>query len=109
MIQDPTEIDTQNTSDIGLVGKFLIAPSPVTSKTTSYFCYRLGADKDVRIYIYNRRGRIISTIDIESGSPNGGAAGYMRVPFNLTLPTGLYFAFLDIDGAITRTKFEVQQ
>tara|TARA_A100001035_G_C27786388_1_gene504621 strand:+ start:2955 stop:3509 length:555 start_codon:yes stop_codon:yes gene_type:complete len=95
----------------GLIGSFLIAPSPVKPLIQSYFCYRLGNDKETSINIYTRRGRFVAEYIYQPGDIPGGAAGYNKVPIEIVneLPTGLYFAFLKIDGNLHRTKFEIQK
>lgn len=108
-LEDPTFLVEGDSSSL-VVGPFKVAPSPVNSRQTSYFCYRLGSEQAVTLSLYSRRGRLVEIIDISSGSFPGGQAGYQKVPIpNVSsLSAGLYFAFLKVGNVLKRTKFEVQ-
>jgi hypothetical protein len=108
-LEDP-EFAVQGAEVAGLVGKLKVAPTPVNPDQTSYYAFRLGSDQNVSIALYTRRGQLVETIDITSGTSPGGLAGYNKVPIeNVSeLPAGLYFAFIRVGSDIQRTKFEVQ-
>lgn len=97
-----------------VLGALKIAPAPFRLTEGAYFCYRLSTEMDLIIEIYDRRGHLVGTKLITAGDPQGGSAGYNKVPinrafFSMDLPAGVYFSILKYKGAVVkRSKFEVQ-
>lgn len=106
-------IVTPVVSNTGVVnGELLVYPNPVMVFSESELGYRLSANAEVELKIYNMRANLVAKRTIPRGGL-GAVAGYNRIPLSLLMAHnnwsgGVYFVLLLANGkVIGRTKFTV--